>query len=100
MFSNDICYISQNYHFMFLIDIDPISMSFHHFPAPAFSKNVTILDFQDFEIYKHNMFLNVAGISWFLSGILASPKINNIGFGDWGQAHKSRNHRHEGFWVL
>ena len=55
--------IVPNLHFMFLIDIDPISKisktyltGLHNVPVPLFSKIVKDIGFQNFEICRNGMF--------------------------------------------
>ena len=71
-----------NFDFMFLIDIDLISMMFEillygssaFFGARLF-ENCQNCGFPDFEIYKNTTCPNVPGFFWIVLGILVSPKI-------------------------
>ena len=88
MFSKDICYILPNFHFMFLIDIDPISKIFEilldgysSFVGARLFENRQHFEFQKMRFIKH-MFLKMFGIFIVFLGILVSPKIKNSWF--WG----------------
>ena len=68
--------------------------------CPTLSKNANVLDFQNVEIYEHNIPKKGLCFSWIVQGIMGSQKINNIGFGSRRHVQKFRNHRNDGFWVL
>ena len=66
----------------------------------VFSKIVTCLDFEHFEIYKIAFVLKVPGILLISFRYLVSRKIKTIGFGGSGYVHRSLNHRNEEFRAL